>query len=46
MRAKPDADAYDIKKQEEVLAETRTMIPDAQKRLSAALDDLAALMVR
>ncbi|KAJ8763155.1 hypothetical protein K2173_025540 [Erythroxylum novogranatense] len=34
------ADPYDLKQQENVLAESRMMIPDARKRLEAALTDL------
>mmetsp|Transcript_21086 Transcript_21086/g.52430 ORF Transcript_21086/g.52430 Transcript_21086/m.52430 type:complete len:127 (+) Transcript_21086:113-493(+) len=33
-------DEYDIKKQNEVLAETEMMVPDTAKRLSAAVDGL------
>ncbi|CAK8538885.1 unnamed protein product [Lathyrus sativus] len=34
------ADPYDIKQQENVLAESRLMVPDSRKRLEAALEDL------
>ncbi|XP_065853290.1 tubulin-folding cofactor A [Euphorbia lathyris] len=34
------ADSYDLKQQENVLAESRMMIPDCRKRLEAALADL------
>ncbi|XP_012070315.1 tubulin-folding cofactor A isoform X3 [Jatropha curcas] len=34
------ADPYDLKQQENVLAESRMMIPDCHKRLEAALADL------
>ncbi|CAL5209973.1 unnamed protein product [Lathyrus oleraceus] len=34
------ADPYDIKQQENVLAESRMMVPDSRKRLEAALEDL------
>ncbi|XP_057979710.1 tubulin-folding cofactor A isoform X2 [Malania oleifera] len=34
------ADPYDLKQQENVLAESRMMIPDCQKRLEASLDEL------
>ena len=37
-------DSYDIKKAVEVLDETRLMIPDAERRLVAALDDLFTFM--
>eukprot|EP00631_Chrysoreinhardia_giraudii_P006563 CAMPEP_0197418880 /NCGR_PEP_ID=MMETSP1170-20131217/4448_1 /TAXON_ID=54406 /ORGANISM="Sarcinochrysis sp, Strain CCMP770" /LENGTH=117 /DNA_ID=CAMNT_0042945951 /DNA_START=27 /DNA_END=380 /DNA_ORIENTATION=- len=37
-------DVYDIKKAEEVLEETRLMIPDSTRRLSEALDDLETLL--
>lgn len=42
---KTNADSYDIKKQEEVLAECEKMIPDAQQRLQSAYDDLLAFLV-
>eukprot|EP01114_Cavostelium_apophysatum_P006109 TRINITY_DN17340_c0_g1_i1.p1 TRINITY_DN17340_c0_g1~~TRINITY_DN17340_c0_g1_i1.p1 ORF type:complete len:118 (-),score=36.29 TRINITY_DN17340_c0_g1_i1:107-433(-) len=35
------ADPYDIKKQEEVLADTQQMFPDTKKRLDSTLQDLA-----
>ncbi|XP_021714134.1 tubulin-folding cofactor A-like [Chenopodium quinoa] len=34
------ADPYDLKQQENVLAESRMMIPDCRKRLESALADL------
>ncbi|KAL8516334.1 hypothetical protein ACS0TY_014845 [Phlomoides rotata] len=34
------ADLYDLKQQENVLAESRMMVPDCHKRLEAALTDL------
>lgn len=34
------ADRYDLKQQENVLAESRMMIPDCRKRLEASLADL------
>ncbi|KAF6134261.1 hypothetical protein GIB67_010060 [Kingdonia uniflora] len=34
------ADPYDLKQQENVLAESRMMIPDCRKRLEGALADL------
>ncbi|CAI8605002.1 unnamed protein product [Vicia faba] len=34
------ADPYDIKQQENVLAESRMMVPDSRKRLEAALEEL------
>ncbi|KAK0583387.1 hypothetical protein LWI29_036387 [Acer saccharum] len=34
------ADPYDLKQQENVLAESRIMIPDCRKRLEAVLADL------
>ncbi|XP_073278313.1 tubulin-folding cofactor A-like [Primulina huaijiensis] len=39
------ADPYDIKQQENVLAESRMMIPDCHKRLEAALTDLKGFLV-
>ncbi|KAM7280091.1 hypothetical protein ACFE04_007225 [Oxalis oulophora] len=36
------ADPYDLKQQENVLAESRMMIPDCHKRLQASLADLKA----
>ncbi|XP_022843547.1 tubulin-folding cofactor A [Olea europaea var. sylvestris] len=44
MKAK-SADPYDLKQQENVLAESRMMIPDCHKRLEAALADLKATLV-
>jgi len=37
-------DAYDIKKQEEVLAETNKMIPDSIKRLENSITDLQSYL--
>ncbi|XP_022745790.1 tubulin-folding cofactor A-like [Durio zibethinus] len=37
------ADHYDLKQQENVLAESRMMIPDCRKRLEASLADLKEL---
>mmetsp|Transcript_33700 Transcript_33700/g.107700 ORF Transcript_33700/g.107700 Transcript_33700/m.107700 type:complete len:113 (+) Transcript_33700:1812-2150(+) len=37
-------DPYDVKKAVEVLDETKLMIPDAQRRLRDALDDLENLV--
>lgn len=39
------ADAYDIKKQQEILTESEKMVPDSQQRLQTALDALIELMV-
>jgi len=36
------ADPYDLKQQENVLAESRMMVPDCRKRLEASLADLKA----
>lgn len=41
-----NADVHDIKKQEEVLAETLHMLPDTSKRLETAKLDLVEHMVR
>ncbi|KAJ3691565.1 hypothetical protein LUZ61_020729 [Rhynchospora tenuis] len=38
------ADPYDLKQQENVLAESRMMVPDCRKRLEAALIDLKATL--
>ncbi|XP_062220725.1 tubulin-folding cofactor A-like isoform X2 [Phragmites australis] len=38
------ADPYDLKQQENVLAESRMMVPDCHKRLEAALADLKATL--
>lgn len=49
-RAKIDAmradgrDEYDVRKQEEVLLETETMLPDCQTRLGEAANDLKGFM--
>ncbi|XP_073155255.1 tubulin-folding cofactor A-like [Henckelia pumila] len=39
------ADPHDIKQQENVLAESRMMLPDCHKRLEAALTDLKGFLV-
>ncbi|KAJ8565780.1 hypothetical protein K7X08_008356 [Anisodus acutangulus] len=39
------ADPYDLKQQENVLAESRMMVPDCRKRLEAALEDLKGTLV-
>lgn len=44
MKAK-GSDPYDLKQQENVLAESRMMIPDCHKRLEAAVADLKATLV-
>ncbi|WOK98089.1 tubulin-folding cofactor A [Canna indica] len=38
------ADPYDLKQQENVLAESRMMIPDCHKRLEASLTDLKGIL--
>lgn len=38
------ADPYDLKQQENVLAESRMMIPDCHKRLEASLADLKGIL--
>ncbi|KAG8479669.1 hypothetical protein CXB51_029434 [Gossypium anomalum] len=38
------ADPYDLKQQENVLAESRMMVPDCHKRLEASLADLKATL--
>ncbi|KAH7443309.1 hypothetical protein KP509_02G029100 [Ceratopteris richardii] len=38
------ADPYDLKQQENVLAESKMMIPDCTRRLEAALGDLQAIL--
>ncbi|PIN22838.1 Beta-tubulin folding cofactor A [Handroanthus impetiginosus] len=43
MKAK-GVDPYDLKQQENVLAESRMMVPDCHKRLEAALSDLKATL--
>ena len=40
------ADGFDIRKQEEVLAETHMMLPDCRGRLQRSADDLENLLVR
>uniref|UniRef100_A0A2K6KYD8 Tubulin-specific chaperone A n=1 Tax=Rhinopithecus bieti TaxID=61621 RepID=A0A2K6KYD8_RHIBE len=44
MRAE-DGENYDIKKQVEILQESRMMIPDCQRRLEAAYLDLQQILV-
>uniref|UniRef100_A0A2J8VT22 Tubulin-specific chaperone A n=1 Tax=Pongo abelii TaxID=9601 RepID=A0A2J8VT22_PONAB len=44
MRAE-DGENYDIKKQAEILQESRMMIPDCQRRLEAAYLDLQQILV-
>uniref|UniRef100_A0ACD5ZBG7 Uncharacterized protein n=1 Tax=Avena sativa TaxID=4498 RepID=A0ACD5ZBG7_AVESA len=44
MRAR-GADLHDLKQQENVLAESRMMVPDCHKRLDAAQADLKATLV-
>ncbi|EFJ05834.1 hypothetical protein SELMODRAFT_59845, partial [Selaginella moellendorffii] len=39
------ADQFDLKQQENVLVESRMMVPDCRKRLEAAVADLEALIV-
>ncbi|XWS58640.1 hypothetical protein CRYUN_Cryun08bG0051900 [Craigia yunnanensis] len=39
------ADPYDLKQQENVLAESRMMIPDCRKRLEGSLADLKGTLV-
>lgn len=39
------ADPYDLKQQENVLAESRMMIPDCHKRLEASLAELKGTLV-
>ncbi|CAI9109094.1 OLC1v1008844C1 [Oldenlandia corymbosa var. corymbosa] len=38
------ADPYDLKQQENVLAESRMMVPDCHRRLEAALADLKSVL--
>ncbi|WVY90554.1 tubulin-folding cofactor A [Vigna radiata var. radiata] len=38
------ADPHDLKQQENVLAESRMMIPDCRKRLDASLTDLKTIL--
>ncbi|KAI3501893.1 hypothetical protein L2E82_42215 [Cichorium intybus] len=38
------ADPYDLKQQENVLAESRMMIPDCRKRLESSLADLKGIL--
>eukprot|EP00026_Physarum_polycephalum_P017343 Phypoly_transcript_18544.p1 GENE.Phypoly_transcript_18544~~Phypoly_transcript_18544.p1 ORF type:complete len:105 (+),score=23.63 Phypoly_transcript_18544:347-661(+) len=44
MKGDPKYDDHDIRKQEEVLAETAAMIPDAKKRLENATKDLLSFL--
>ncbi|XP_055817966.1 tubulin-folding cofactor A isoform X2 [Solanum dulcamara] len=39
------ADPYDLKQQENVLAESRMMVPDCRKRLEGALEDLKGTLI-
>lgn len=39
-----DKDGYDIKKQEEVLQESLMMVPDCQRRLIKAFDELKKIL--
>ncbi|XP_071861744.1 tubulin-specific chaperone A-like isoform X2 [Bombus fervidus] len=41
---KSDKDGYDIKKQEEVLQESLMMIPDCQRRLVKAFEELKKIL--
>ncbi|KAL6565820.1 hypothetical protein OROHE_004875 [Orobanche hederae] len=45
MKAK-GADFYDLKQQENVLAESRMMIPDTRERLEKAFDDLNDILAQ
>ncbi|KAL6560400.1 hypothetical protein OROGR_003959 [Orobanche gracilis] len=45
MKAK-GADPYDLKQQENVLAESRMMIPDTRERLEEALNDLNVILAQ
>ncbi|KAK1438123.1 hypothetical protein QVD17_03926 [Tagetes erecta] len=38
------ADPYDLKQQENVLAESRMMVPDCRKRLESSLADLKGIL--
>ena len=46
MREDDSKDDYDVRKQEEVLAETVAMIPDTRGRLERGHEDLEELLVR
>ena len=46
MREDDSKDEYDVRKQEEVLAETVAMIPDTRGRLERGHEDLEELLVR
>lgn len=37
-------DEYDVRKQEEVLQETLMMVPDCQRKLAKAFDELKAIL--
>ncbi|XP_028399202.1 tubulin-specific chaperone A-like [Dendronephthya gigantea] len=37
-------DEYDIRKQKEVLAESKSMVPDTNRRLKTAIEDLKSYM--
>ena len=40
-----DKDGYDIKKQEEVLQESLMMVPDCQRRLAKAFEELKNILL-
>ncbi|UYV70630.1 TBCA [Cordylochernes scorpioides] len=44
LKSEPNSDAYLIRKQDEVLEESRQMIPDTRKRLYLALNDLRNIL--
>uniref|UniRef100_A0A914ZWW9 Tubulin-specific chaperone A n=1 Tax=Parascaris univalens TaxID=6257 RepID=A0A914ZWW9_PARUN len=44
MKAQPDLDEHIIKKQAEVLLESRNMIPNSMRRMQNALEDLKKLV--
>ena len=46
LRAQPEADEHVVAKQEEVLEESRRMVPDTQKRLALARQHLEALVAQ
>ena len=45
MAASPEVDEYVLRKQKEVLQESKAMVPDCQRRLKVAVDDLTAVLV-
>lgn len=45
MEADSNTDPYMLKKQKEVLQEAKSMIPDAQRRLVKAVNDLKTVLV-